>query len=229
MLVDLHEDPDPELLEEFKKKLLDPIKIVSQEDFDQWVRLLPQEGERNTTRKNLLSSSFDDSNPGVENDFHILLALDRGQKLGPNPRGSELILAAMVFEYNVRTNCGFVLHFITFSFATRDDPKHPEDVGGPMFAQAMSILEQNAVARGHLSGCNCIFMETLREEVPRLSSSPPNPHRIIDFRARHDWLYSFGCRLLDVDYLPPPRTPGFSNPQQPVLIFVFLVFALYAF
>ena len=209
MLVDLHEDPDRDLLELFQKKFLDPAGLSSQVDFHGWLRLLELEEEggeeegNGKARKKLDSASFEDKNV-VDNDFHLLLALDRlgGQK--PKVKGKEdlLILAALVFEYDVRTNCGFISHLLSYTYATREDPTDKDDVGSALLTQAMSILEQNAVSRGHLSGCNCIFMEIFREESPSLS--PDKPYRIVDFRGRHEWLCSFGCRLLDVDYLPPP-------------------------
>lgn len=207
MLVDLAEDPDRDLLDLFKKRFIDVVPGLNNSlDFNEWVRLLNFNGDR---KHKLKFSNFEDKTV-VDNDFHLLLALARPQLSYPvavksaplDSSSSSLILAALVFEYNVRTNCGFISNFLSLAFATREDPHNPEDVGGALLQHAIYILEQNAVARGHLSGCNCIFMELLREESPPLSQLDASV--VVDIRGRHKWVCEFGIRLLDVDYVPPP-------------------------
>lgn len=46
------------------------------------------------------------------------------------------------------------------------------DMGKLLVEYAVSILDQDAQARGHIAGCNSIFLETLASSPPRLKVIP---------------------------------------------------------
>ena len=135
---------------------------------------------------------------------------------------TPLILAGLVFRYFVATNCGLITHLLSRvnHIKSLDEATNKsdaityvmEDVASSLSKHAVNLLEQNAISRGHLSGCNCIFLQIAvegRDDLQILTNG------VVDTRKRHKWLYNLGWRLLDVDYFAPPRIfPEDSRPAR---------------
>lgn len=126
-------------------------------------------------------------NPELE-DFHILLALNypRAQSaLNMKPN----ILGGLVFKFNTNTNSG-LLTFLSVA------PQYGVVMAKALVEEATEILVENAMSRGHIAGCNAIFME-----VPGAARNVADEKNItfID----HDVLYGMGWKMLNflcVDY-----------------------------
>lgn len=63
-------------------------------------------------------------------------------------------------------------------------------------------LEKNAKSRGHLAGCNAIFLETNSATKVQESEDVMSPAQ------RHQIFFKMGLRLIDFDYVQAPLFRG---------------------
>lgn len=155
-------------------------------------------------------------------DFHVLVAL---KYTGDTPT----VLAGLTFKYLVSTNCGF----LTYLIMKWQDSK--EAVARALVLRAVDILDQDAIARGHLGGCNVIFLETgnLKKkagpagaagelkciEPAEVDTKSIPPNSVLDITQYDTLLEKMGWRLLDLDYVAPP---SFSRRKKLMSLSVFL-------
>lgn len=210
-MVDLQETNNPQLLSQFYEEILKKAFVgpaaADLEPIDTWAQRL---ATRSRTG-------------GI---FHVLLAV----KTTSNRDGSEssavsakeiskrstpiTMLGGLAFEYFEGTNCGFITHLLI-----RDVPNR-ELIAKSLMERAVEILDQDAVTRGSLAGCNAIFLETgdrdesLKSQalVPSAaasssssSSSEPEQPLDLDISCHHALLHRLGWRLVDFGYVTPPH------------------------
>jgi hypothetical protein len=82
--------------------------------------------------------------------------------------------------------------------------------------RAVDILEHDAISRGHLSGCNVIFLETVA-----IKGGVFSPASTDDIIQQHALLEKMGWRLLDLDYASPPIAADLKK-RKAVLLTVFI-------
>lgn len=152
--------------------------------------------------------------------FHVLLAVKTtlhrdSTESAKSVRSTPItMLGGLAFEYFEGTNCGFITHLLI-----RDVPNR-ELVAKTLMERAVEILDQDAVTRGSLAGCNAIFLETgERDETSKLSqallissasssssTSEPVEHPMdLDISSHHSMLHRLGWRLVDFSYVSPPQ------------------------
>lgn len=225
-MVDLQESNNPQLLGQFYDELLKKAFVGTPAAAD----LLPiEEWTRRLTR----------ARTGAI--FHLLLALKTTSEASHSTNSSDSsglknnpplvsshpssMLGGLAFEYFEGTNCGFITHLLI-----RDVPNR-ELIAKSLMERAVEILDQDAVTRGSLAGCNAIFLETgERDETDKhamqnnllaasssssSSSSVPNSGASsaetsevaldLDISSHHEMLYRLGWRLVDIGYVMPPN------------------------
>lgn len=122
---------------------------------------------------------------------------------------SPSIVGGIITEYYPEPNCGLITYILVNRLF------RGSGVAGFLMNYSREVLDQNAKARGHLSGCDAIFLET--NSAKKVHAQ----HDVIDPRARHAILHRYGCRLLDFDYIAPPLSP-----QHPKVDFLLLTVLL---
>src|SRR3989338_4195922 len=105
------------------------------------------------------------------------------------------IVGGIITEYYPEPNCGLITYLLVNRLF------RGSGVAGFLVNYSRQVLSQNAKARGHLSGCDAIFLET--NSAKKIQSQ----HDVIDPRSRHAILHRYGCRLVDFDYIAPPLSP----------------------
>lgn len=98
-------------------------------------------------------------------------------------------------QYFVPTNCGLMSRALVKNFDMR------EAVAKALVDRAVDVLDQNAVSRGHLVGCNAIFLEIREQQSTRPDGQGDQG---IDISRQHLLLERMGWRLLDFNYVAPP-------------------------
>jgi GNAT superfamily N-acetyltransferase len=221
-MVDLQETNNPQLLKQFYEEMLKPTFKEELEPIDTWQRRLT----RNRTGAH----------------FHVLVAM----KPTLEGSGSETatLLGGLAFEYLEGTNCGFITHVLI-----KDKP-HREMVAKSLMERAVEILDQDAVVRGSLAGCNAIFLETGEKDEsskslatstssssqvlitlpsPSSSSSPSSEDSTtssisgLDISSHHQLLHRLGWRLVDFGYVAPqPRGKEMRKPRVHKSLAMFL-------
>lgn len=119
------------------------------------------------------------------------------------------IVGGIITEYYTEPNCGLITYLLV------NKNFRGSGVAGFLINYSREVLDQNAKARGHLSGCDAIFLETNSAKKVRAD------HDVIDPRSRHAILHRYGCRLVDFDYIAPPLSP-----QHPKVDFLLLTVLL---
>ncbi|EGC29065.1 hypothetical protein DICPUDRAFT_5127, partial [Dictyostelium purpureum] len=122
-------------------------------------------------------------------DFHILLAICPPEHVIP---GQSNILGGIVFEYYPSINCGCITYLLV------NTNYRGQGFAAILLKEASSRLMENGKTRGHLSGCNAIFLETNSAEKVKPEDD------VMDPAKRHAIFYKLGIRLLDFDYIQPP-------------------------
>lgn len=90
----------------------------------------------------------------VPEDLHLLLALTYPEETASAANPKPQICGGVVFEYYPETNCGLLTYLLVSGSADR-----AERMAKALVQRAVEILDQNARTRGHLAGCNAIFLE----------------------------------------------------------------------
>ena len=70
-----------------------------------------------------------------------------------------MLLGGLTFKYFTLTNCGLMIRTLVKNVEKR------EEVTKALVDRAVDVLDQNAVSRGHLVGCNAIFLEIRETQV----------------------------------------------------------------
>ncbi|EGC34343.1 hypothetical protein DICPUDRAFT_98253 [Dictyostelium purpureum] len=182
MIVDLWEDYDQELLDAFYKKYMITQFGTSDElePLDNWHKALSDEGR-------------DDPNIC---DLHVLLALGLpGEHKG---KGHKYIIGGLVFEYYPETNTALVTYLVV------NQRWSGKGIGTDLILRTLTILDQNAKQKGHIAGCNAIFLEVM--------FSPQSTINGPDSSLSHVFLFNKGFRLLDFEYYQPPTS--LKNPKS---------------
>ena len=99
----------------------------------------------------MLNESWSD----VGKDFHVLLALHYSGS-GNKP----LIVGGVTFKYFTKVNCG-LLTFVYTNVAKDINNERADKIAWSLIEYAVDVLDTNAKERGHLGGCNAIFLETV--------------------------------------------------------------------
>ncbi|KAN0018258.1 hypothetical protein ACTFIU_010872 [Dictyostelium citrinum] len=189
MIVDLWEDYDQELLDAFYKKYMITQFGTSDElePLENWHKALSTEGR-------------DDPNIC---DLHVLLALGLpGEHKG---KGHKYIIGGLVFEYYPETNTALVTYLVV------NQRWSGKGIGTDLILRTLTILDQNAKQKGHIAGCNAIFLEVMFSSQSGESDSS----------LSHVFLFNKGFRLLDFEYYQPPtslRNPKSNNVCLTVLL-----------
>lgn len=102
-------------------------------------------------------------------------------------KGHKYIVGGLVFEYYPITNCALVTYVVV------NEKYSNKGIGTDLLRRAITILDQNAKTKGHISGCNAIFLEVKFFVGEKESVS-------------HQFLYNKGFRLLDFEYYQPPTS-----------------------
>lgn len=183
-LIDLQENANPQLLKQFYKELLEPFYSTRNEDLEPieaWEKKLGVPSEKTEL-------------------FHILLAVK-----DPSNKKDDIysVLGGLVFKYLEATNCGFI------SLSLLQTSNNRELVAKSLTERAVDILDQDAVNRGNLAGCNAIFLETsdpnlLLEDDKRGQRTHNQEYSKLDISAQHSMLHRLGWRLVDFNYVGPP-------------------------
>lgn len=119
-------------------------------------------------------------------DLHVLLSLLLpGEHKGH--KGHKYIVGGLVFEYYPITNCALLTYVVV------NEKYSNKGIGTDLLRRAITILDQNAKTKGHISGCNAIFLEVKFLPSERESVS-------------HQFLFNKGFRLLDFEYYQPPTS-----------------------
>ena len=119
-------------------------------------------------------------------DLHVLLSLLlSGEHKGH--KGHKYIVGGLVFEYYPITNCALVTYVVV------NEQYSNKGIGTDLLRRAITILDQNAKTKGHISGCNAIFLEA--KFVQSASES-----------VSHLFLFNKGFRLVDFEYYQPPTS-----------------------
>lgn len=92
-----------------------------------------------------------------------------------------------MFEYYPTTNCALVTYVVV------NEKYSNKGIGTDLLRRAITILDQNAKTKGHISGCNAIFLEV--KFVQSASES-----------VSHLFLFNKGFRLVDFEYYQPPTS-----------------------
>lgn len=172
-LVDLWEDFDAQLLYKFYQNF--------------YVAAFPDKAEREPLSKWLqLLSDESRENPSVE-DFHVILALMTARQSGRSgPGGVPSILGGVVFNFSTTISCGLLTYLSV--------PKQSNELMvRNLIEEATVAVNENAVLRGHIAGCNAIFME-----LPI--------HAIANNNVTHEMLFKAGWRMLNLPYYQPPQS-----------------------
>ncbi|KAF2068992.1 hypothetical protein CYY_009691 [Polysphondylium violaceum] len=182
MIVDLWEDYDQELLDAFYNKYMMTQFGTSDElePLENWHKALSTEGR-------------DDPNIC---DLHVLLALGLpGEHKG---KGHKYIIGGLVFEYYPETNTALVTYLVV------NQRWSGKGIGTDLILRTLGILDVNAKQKGHIAGCNAIFLEVMF-----------SPHELTggpDSSLSHVFLFNKGFRLLDFEYYQPPTS--LKNPKS---------------
>jgi hypothetical protein len=142
------------------------------------------------------------SNQASPELFHVLLAVKPtiDSVTGDNnDRSAAQILGGLSFKYFEATNCGFITH----ALLKIPETSYRESVARALFERTTDILDQDAVARGNLAGCNAIYFET---SDPNRDTGGHN--RSLDISLQHQLLHKLGWRLVDFNYVAPPQRAG---------------------
>eukprot|EP01132_Coremiostelium_polycephalum_P009208 gene9208-11284_t len=182
-VLDLWEDFDQELLDAFYHKYMIAQFGTSDElePLENWHKALSTEGR-------------DDPNIC---DLHVLLALGLpGEHKG---KGHKYIIGGLVFEYYPETNCALVTYLVV------NQRWSGKGIGTDLIIRTLTILDQNAKQKGHIAGCNAIFLEVMFSPQNEVTGAP-------DSSLSHVFLFNKGFRLLDFEYYQPPTS--LKNPKS---------------
>jgi GNAT superfamily N-acetyltransferase len=154
---------------------------------NKWIELEPLPAWRERCIDKNKSSAVDGTP-----DFHIVLLLDDDVELAEDiqERNSRATIAgAVVVEYYEQVNCGLLTYILVNS------KYRGKGLGRILAEKACFTVEDNARGKGHLAGCNAIFLETNSAEKvdPTEDVMPP--------AQRHEILNKIGLRLLNFDYV----------------------------
>lgn len=217
-MVDLQETNNPQLLSQFYDEILKKAFVgpaaADLEPIEAW-----------STR---LTKS---RNGGL---FHVLLAVKTTAMMGSDasiPKSASqrstpiTMLGGLAFEYFEGTNCGFITHLLI------SDVPNRELIAKSLMERAVEILDQDAVTRGSLAGCNAIFLETGERDVETqqsLAKSSASSQALIsassassseqpmdlDISSHHAMLHRLGWRLVDFSYVSPPQSRAQTPPRK---------------
>ncbi|EGG17766.1 hypothetical protein DFA_08765 [Cavenderia fasciculata] len=141
-------------------------------------------------------STMDENHFSCDVDFHVVLALCPKELKQENQSD---IMGGVVFEFYPSINCGCVTYLLVNS------EYRGQGLAGMLLKEATERLMENGRQRGHLGGCNAIFLETN-------SSEKVNPEDdVMDPAKRHSIFHKLGIRLLDFDYIQPPLSNDSSK------------------
>eukprot|EP01113_Clastostelium_recurvatum_P024616 TRINITY_DN2938_c0_g1_i1.p1 TRINITY_DN2938_c0_g1~~TRINITY_DN2938_c0_g1_i1.p1 ORF type:complete len:1669 (+),score=425.84 TRINITY_DN2938_c0_g1_i1:1354-6360(+) len=172
LVVNMWGDYDQELLDAFYHKYMVTHFGTSDElePLENWHKMLSLEGR---------------NDPNIC-DLHVLLALALpGEHKGK--RGHKYIMGGLVFEYYPPTNTALVTYIVVGQKWSN------KGIGSDLLRRALTILDHNAKEKGHIAGCNAIFLEANFVE-----------DGFETYQMSHDWLNRRGFRLVDFEYFQPP-------------------------
>eukprot|EP01133_Synstelium_polycarpum_P004220 gene4220-4916_t len=190
-LLDLRKDYDYVTLKRFYEELMLPNfpKEDELEPLDNWVEMFQEGLSTNLDDETLEArANGQDVAPGCEVDFHIILAL-----CPPEQRRATQsdIMGGVVFEFYPAINCGCITYLLVSS------EYRGQGLAGQLVNEASARLMENGRVRGHLGGCNAIFLETNSAERVLPEDD------VMDPAKRHAIFHKLGVRLLDFDYVQP--------------------------
>ncbi|EFA74783.1 hypothetical protein PPL_11816 [Heterostelium album PN500] len=165
MVVDLWEDYDEDLLDAFYNKYMITQFGTSDElePIENWHKAMSDEGR-------------DDPNIC---DLHVLLALGLpGEHKG---KGHKYIIGGLVFEYYPETNNALVTYLVV------NQKWSGKGIGTDLILRTLTILDQNAKQKGHIAGCNAIFLEVMFSPHSDITGAP-------DSSLSHVFLFNKGFR-----------------------------------
>ncbi|GAM17997.1 hypothetical protein SAMD00019534_011720 [Acytostelium subglobosum LB1] len=176
-IVDLWEDYDEDLLDAFYNKYMITQFGTSDElePIENWHKAMSDEGR-------------DDPNIC---DLHVLLVLGLpGEHKG---KGHKYIIGGLVFEYYPETNNALVTYLVV------NQKWSGKGIGTDLVLRTLTILDQNAKQKGHIAGCNAIFLEVMFSSLSETTGAT-------DSSLSHVFLFNKGFRLLDFEYYQPPTS-----------------------
>jgi hypothetical protein len=185
-LVDLQENSNVALLKQFFVEMVEPNYHTHKEDLEPleiWQKRL------------IATNQAQINNQAAPELSHVLMAVRPSAEADSVP----MLLGGLAFKYFEATNCGF----ITYALLKNVDSR--ESVAKALSERALDILDQDAVGRGNLAGCNAIFLET---SDPNLAWGDKAKEKTIDMSLQHALLHKLGWRLVDFNYVAPPQRPG---------------------
>ena len=197
--VDLRFDFDAELLKRFYDELMVPnFPLADELDSIEYMESMlkdadDDEAEEDPAKQSNAIQGMTMTSKDV--DFHILLMLSfpTAPVEGKRPNYADAtILGGVVFEYYIQANVGLLTYLLV-------SPKYRGmRLGFILTEQCRESLESNAKSRGHLAGCNAIFLETNSATKVKASNDVMAP------ALRHQIFFKMGLRLVDCDYVQPP-------------------------
>jgi GNAT superfamily N-acetyltransferase len=119
------------------------------------------------------------------------------------------IMGGLVAEYYSPINSGLVTYVMV------DRKYRGQHLASSLVEHARTLFDSRARSMGHLSGCNCVYLET--NSATKISAQQD----VIDPRRRHLIWWRVGCRLVDFDYVAPPLAAGM--PVQDFLLLTVLI------
>lgn len=132
-------------------------------------------------------------------DLHVLLPLLlSGEHKGH--KGHKYIAGGLVFEYYPTTNCALVTYIVV------NEKYSNKGIGTDLLRRALTILDQNAKTKGHLSGCNAIFLEVQFAQPNSGGHNGPLNDSTDKYGTSHVFLNNKGFRCVDFEYYQPPTS-----------------------
>lgn len=145
-----------------------------------------------------LNSGIDENNK-QNSDYHFIIMLSLPEPFDPkkkidfskeNFKGH--IIGGVVFEYFYQVNVGLLTYLVVNS------EWRGHNIGTILVEKCKISLEEHAISRGHLAGCNAVFLETNSAVKVKESFDVMPP------KKRHEIFYNMGLRLVDFDYVQAP-------------------------
>ncbi|KAF2072207.1 hypothetical protein CYY_006473 [Polysphondylium violaceum] len=208
--IDLKTNYDYALLKQFYDELMVPNfpKEEELEPLENWVEMFNEQNIDNNSNESLplfqdpfkslieggVIKNEENTKFSKEVSFHIVLAINPNhddQQQQQQQKRSK-IMGGVVFEYYPSINCGCVTYLLV------NTDYRGQGLAGVLLEQSQHQLMLDGKSRGHLGGCNVIFLETNSAEKIKKEDD------VMDPAQRHIIFYKLGIRLLDFDYVQPP-------------------------
>jgi len=153
---------------------------------------LVEEREPIETWRQALLDNKDSSSYLSPAETHIIIPMS--PLMDPPVIGGGLVL-----EYHPVTNNGLITYLVV------DEICRGQGMGRRLVEKAVEMLDEFAKQRGHLTGCNAVFLET--NSPSKISESQD----VMIPRDRQIVYQKLGFKLVDIPYMVPPLGPQQSK------------------